>query len=187
MLSNSRGRWIPTIFLYSLLLAILPFEALAQIETLEDLYPFFPEENKTYSPRLNAETRLFTCGGEERLCCGPPASQRSAINPPYCDETLGCNVITNRCEKPCGKPGQVCCDGPDTVAPRTGYSPNSRLLKPMCEAAICDGASRRCVTNCGMNSGDSCCGPQPPLAVASCIIPSLVCVYYDTSLCLVFS
>ena len=126
------------------------------------------------------QDRLF-CGGEDQACCGPSPGRRSTLDPPFCNKTLGCNVTTNKCERPCGKVSQVCCDGPDTVAPRKGYSPNSPLLKPMCEASICDGATRRCVANCGMNAGDSCCRPQPPLAVATCINPSLICEYDDAS------
>ena len=124
---------------------------------------------------------VLPCGGQDQVCCGPPVSQRSNIYPPYCNKTLGCNVVTNKCERPCGKPGQVCCDGPDTVAPKEGYSPNSPLLGPMCVASICDGAKRRCVADCGMNAGDSCCRPNPPLAVASCINRSLECEFDDVS------
>lgn len=126
-------------------------------------------------------TSVLLCGGQDQACCGPPVSQRSHINPPYCNKTLGCNVVTNKCERPCGKPGQVCCDGPETVAPKEGYSPTSFGLKPMCEASMCDRAKRRCIANCGMNAGDSCCRPSASTAIASCINRSLECELDDGS------
>ncbi len=159
------------------------------IYSLIILWPLFVSSltgAQTKSPSSTIETEDFLfrgvlCGDEGHACCGPSPANRSELDPPFCNKTLGCNILTNRCESPCGQVGQVCCDGPDTDAPRKGLSPNSRLLKPMCEASVCDGTKRRCVTDCGMKAGEPCCGPQPPLAVASCINPSLTCHFDDVS------
>lgn len=130
--------------------------------------------------------RVF-CGTQGGRCCDVYRSPSGGvIGPSHCNEGLGCNVATNKCESPCGNPGQVCCDGPETVAPQGGalYRDSSGSFvsrKPMCEASSCDRTKRRCVTDCGKNAGDACCGPQPQLAVASCINPSLACQFADNT------
>ncbi len=128
------------------------------------------------------------CGGPGQTCCEPyRGSGGGVIGPSHCNEGLGCNVATDKCERPCGQSGQVCCDGPDTVAPqggpfRLGASGNFVLRLPMCQSSACDLTTRRCVADCGRSAGEACCGPQPSLAVASCLDPSLACNFSDTSL-----
>lgn len=121
-----------------------------------------------------------SCGGAGQICCEPYQGSRGVIGPSHCNEGLGCNVATNRCERPCGSAGQVCCDGPETWAAQGGplyLDSNGNLVirKPMCEASACDAATRRCAANCGLNAGDPCCGPQPHIGVGTCLNPALAC------------
>ncbi len=134
--------------------------------------------------RLWWQYYLF-CGDEGQVCCEPYQSSGGIIGPSHCNVGLGCNVVTNTCERPCGHPGQVCCDGPETWAAQGGpiyVEPSGNIVprKPMCQASVCD-TTRRCIANCGMNAGDPCCGPQPDLSVASCLNPSLACQFAEDS------
>ena len=129
----------------------------------------------------------FTCGIEGGLCCGPYRSPSGGvIGPSHCKAGLGCNTETMRCERPCGSSGEVCCDGPDTVASQARFWRNARgqfvPTKSMCENSACDATTRRCVGDCGQTAGAPCCGPQPSNATATCINPSTTCKFSDTTL-----
>jgi hypothetical protein len=137
----------------------------------------------------------FVCWGGDKgeVCCGPYRYAGGSCGTSHCNAGLGCNIATNTYEQPCGHPGEVCCDGPDTIgfqgpncASQSGRiyidsTGNVVLRKPMCQDSVCDMTTRRCVTNCGANAGEPCCGPQPYLAVASCTKPTLVCRFASYS------
>lgn len=147
------------------------------------------------SVAIRVTPRFFTnCGDRGEACCGPYRDASGPFGVSHCNMTLGCNVATNRCEQPCGHPGEVCCDGPDTWGfqgdTRSSASSryyrdaagNTSLRKSMCADSVCDMTARRCVADCGTDAGQPCCGPQPYLAVASCTKPTLVCRFASDSL-----
>lgn len=135
--------------------------------------------------RLSATASPFPpCGVEGQRCCVPLGAQ-AAAGLVKCGVGLGCNIVLNRCEQPCGSLAQVCCDGPDTFSPgwTVGGSPFSPkwtpLLKPMCRDLWCDPESHRCEA-CGQ-LGSPCCPPDPIIAVATCRGEGLECNYADES------
>lgn len=131
----------------------------------------------------------FLCGREGGTCCRPPSGSTASpeMGPLiHCNQGLGCDISINTCVSPCGSAGQVCCDGPETRAPKWTddgrvYVPAGRNVREMCQGSVCDPATRRCVDNCGMKAGDPCCGPQPGIGVASCLNPSLACQFPEGS------
>ena len=131
------------------------------------------------------EISQFFCGGLDRACCRPPAS---AVNPAVgplvaCNTGLGCDITTNTCVQPCGAAGQVCCDGPETRAPKWTadgriYSPNYFDMREMCLRGACDVKSHRCF-DCGTTDGGACCPPDAAQATARCLGRNLNCVFSD--------
>lgn len=129
------------------------------------------------------------CGKEGEACCRPPVGSSAAAFPwvVSCKGNLGCDVARNLCVKPCGETGQVCCDGPETTAPRWSpdgsvvESPNSRLLQPMCRSGACDRTTHVCRT-CGAFPGAECCAPDAQVGTAFCSGNNLQCAYRDESL-----
>ena len=128
-------------------------------------------------------TVFARCGDKGQSCCdqyrGPSGG---VIGPRHCNAGLGCNAATNRCESACGKAGNVCCDGPDTVvvsggvyqppnAPKGAFVPK----RAMCQASSCDRATNRCRADCGQRAGDACCPPQPTVGIATCQGAGLTC------------
>jgi hypothetical protein len=131
---------------------------------------------------------LARCGVVGQLCCQPSQSYLRGQGLYRCDKGLGCNVESGKCETACGGPGQPCCDGPETNAPRWTAggqvsSPTGPLLKSMCESGrTCSPQSLKCSTSqCGMQPGDACCLPDVRQATASCTGSRLYCQYTDTS------
>lgn len=124
------------------------------------------------------------CGLEGFGCCTPPAGVANPDGTPLvnCGHGLGCDLATATCVAACGGPGQACCDGPETRAPRwTGdgrlYVPTGALVQEMCRNSVCNTTTRLCEGNCGRNAGDACCAPQPGIAVATCLNPQLACAF----------
>jgi hypothetical protein len=123
----------------------------------------------------------FFCGREGSACCHAPESIRE-INGPlvHCNAGLGCDVVTDTCVSPCGAAGQVCCDGPDTNAPRWKDNgrvevPTGFLVRQMCLESVCNPIARRCMIGCGHEAGQACCPPQPAIGIATCIGTGLYC------------
>ncbi len=124
---------------------------------------------------VNSPFPLIACGALGKACCrAPTASQNVPAFGPLvsCQHGLGCDITTNRCVSTCGGPGQVCCDGPETRAPKWTpdgklYSPNSRNLREMCDAGVCDRQTHRCVT-CGTRDGGACCSSDAAQATPRC-------------------
>jgi hypothetical protein len=91
----------------------------------------------------------------------------------------------------CGMPGQPCCDGPETRAPKwtaSGaiYSPDYPGMKEMCQGS-CDRQSHRCIL-CGTQDGDPCCSPDAEQATARCFGQNLHCEFdplgfYESGTC----
>jgi hypothetical protein len=115
------------------------------------------------------------CGALGKDCCRAPAGSQniSAFGPLVsCQEGLGCDITTNKCVSPCGSPGQVCCDGPETRAPKWTpdgkiYSPNSWNMREMCNTGVCDKQTHRCIT-CGTQTGGPCCSSDAAQATTRC-------------------
>jgi hypothetical protein len=124
---------------------------------------------------VNNPFPLIACGALGKACCrAPTASQNVPAFGPLvsCQHGLGCDITTNRCVSTCGGPGQVCCDGPETRAPKWTpdgklYSPNPRNLREMCDAGVCDRQTHRCIT-CGTRDGGACCSSDAAQATARC-------------------
>jgi hypothetical protein len=120
---------------------------------------------------------LFMCGGTGQSCCPNLSRGGFPAGPPNCDSGLGCDISANRCVAACGEPGQPCCDGPHTVAPRGGASPSGPFrdrLKPMCLAGACSTATHRCKP-CGQIAGEFCCLPDAAIGVSTCPVKGLAC------------
>ena len=115
----------------------------------------------------------FFCGGLGNACCHAPKSSGNPADGPLvaCQEGLGCDIITNKCVQPCGVTGGVCCDGPETRAPKWTadgkvYSPNYFNMREMCDAGACSVQTHRC-SACGTTGGGACCGPDAAQATSS--------------------
>lgn len=139
--------------------------------------------------RFNGPDLLSRCGGPGERCCRPrgalsgSASSEQLVN---CKSGLGCDLVSETCQAPCGAAGQVCCDGPETRAPRWTsdgkvYVPTGPMVREMCADSACVPETRRCQANCGLRAEDACCGPQPGIAQASCLSPSLYCDFTPDS------
>jgi hypothetical protein len=124
---------------------------------------------------------LGFCGEQGEACCRPYMGSGGVIGPPHCNAGLGCKMDTHICQQPCGKSGEVCCDGPDTVASGSGAfykdsSGNFVQKRQMCDTSSrCDINTNICNSDCGQSVGSGCCAPQPSLGFPSCINPSLIC------------
>jgi hypothetical protein len=124
------------------------------------------------------------CGPEGNPCCkGPDTPLTLSEYGPlrHCNQGLGCDIVNDRCVKPCGGAGQVCCDSQQTRA--VIWDANGRISSPtspglldMCSGTSCDKASHRCVA-CGSVDGASCCPPSAQQATASCTAPGLECQF----------
>lgn len=134
----------------------------------------------------------FFCGETGQRCCkAAPTPGGAVIDSPHCSAGLGCDAATNRCVAPCGGDGQVCCDGPDTIAPRGGAHPTGPYCprgidtcakrKPMCNSGTCNNVSRRC-TSCGQSVNSACCLPDLQHALATCRGAALACQHSDVSM-----
>lgn len=143
--------------------------------------------------RLDRLNLFFRCGALGEDCCHAPIQNVSAFGPLVsCNEGLGCDIATNKCVSTCGGPGQVCCDGPETRAPKWTadgkiYSPNSFNMREMCNEGVCDKQTHRCIT-CGTKDGDPCCPPDAAQATARCFGASLSCEFdpqgfYESGIC----
>lgn len=129
------------------------------------------------------------CGASGNICCHAP---EIAYNPTYgplvyCDEGLGCDIITDQCVQPCGGAGQVCCDGSETRAlkwTREGrvYSPTGFELIEMCDKGACDITSHRCFS-CGATVGSACCPPDASQATQRCVGNNIMC-QFETGICI---
>lgn len=127
---------------------------------------------------------FFRCGALGETCCRAPlASQNVPAFGPLvgCQQGLGCDIATNKCVSNCGGAGQVCCDGPETRAPKWTadgkiYSPNYWNMREMCDKGACDRQTHRCFT-CGTQDGGPCCPPDAAQATARCIGDSLECEF----------
>ena len=116
-----------------------------------------------------------SCGALGKACCRAPAASQNvpAFGPLVsCQKGLGCDITTNKCVSTCGIPGQVCCDGPETRAPKWTadgriYSPNSRNMREMCDTGVCDKQTHRCIT-CGTQAGGPCCSSDAAQATTRC-------------------
>jgi hypothetical protein len=140
--------------------------------------------------------QLFArCGTLGKACCrAPDASQNPAAFGPLvsCKEGLGCDISSNTCVSPCGGTGQVCCDGPETRAPKWTvdgkiYSPDNWTMREMCDTGACDRQSHRCYT-CGSQDGGRCCPPDAAQATARCVGDFLECEWdpqglYESGTC----
>jgi hypothetical protein len=135
----------------------------------------------------------FACGALGKACCRAPRQNIPAFGPLVsCQQGLGCDITTNTCVSPCGGPGQVCCDGPETRAPKWTadgkiYSPNYWNMQEMCDKGACDRQSHRCFT-CGVQDGAPCCPPDAAQATARCMSAFLECEYdpwgfYESGIC----
>lgn len=129
---------------------------------------------------------FIKCGAAGEACCrAPAASQVPSLGPLVaCQVGLGCDIQTNTCVAPCGGTGQVCCDGPETRAPKWTadgkvYSPNTWDMQEMCRAGACDRQSHRCF-DCGTVDGQRCCPPDAAQATARCIGERLSCEFDPT-------
>lgn len=140
------------------------------------------------SDRLNRTPFFVRCGGIGEACCKPPggASTTPALGPLVaCAVGLGCDITTGRCVQPCGSAGQVCCDGPETRAPKwtsdgSPYSPNTWDMQEMCKTGACERTSHRCF-DCGTLDGQPCCPPDAAQATARCVgDPRLQCEFAPT-------
>lgn len=111
------------------------------------------------------------------LSCCPADSQ---VKTRHCDQSVGCNIISGKCE-PCGGLGQVCCDGPYTGFSGKDYS-NVLFDSPervescdsglRCDATLApDGVTwlgtRRCQP-CGTTQGGPCCAPDDRYGLGRC-------------------
>ena len=124
---------------------------------------------------------FLKCGAAGEACCRAPASSQVPSLGPLvaCNVGLGCDIQTNTCVSPCGGTGQVCCDGPETRAPKWTadgkvYSPNTWDMQEMCRAGACERQSHRCF-DCGTADGQPCCPPDAAQATARCIGDRLSC------------
>lgn len=135
----------------------------------------------------------FFCGALGQTCCRAPVQNVAAYGPLVsCQTGLGCDITTNTCVAACGNPGQVCCDGPETRAPKwtasgSVYSPNSWNMQEMCRQGACDRQSHRCFA-CGTVDGAACCPPDAAQATARCFGEYLECQFnpwgfYDSGTC----
>jgi hypothetical protein len=128
---------------------------------------------------------IHRCGGLGGPCCKAPFQNVAAFGPYVsCNEGLGCDISTGKCVAPCGGTGQVCCDGPETRAPRWTvdgrvYSPNYPGLREMCNQGGCDLQMHRCGIPCGTQDNDPCCPPDAKQATAHCVGPNLEC-HFDS-------
>lgn len=117
----------------------------------------------------------FPCGALGKACCrAPTASQNVPAFGPLvsCQQGLGCDITTNKCVSTCGSPGQVCCDGPETRAPKWTadgkiYSPNNWNMREMCDVGVCDKQTHRCIA-CGTRESGPCCSSDAAQATARC-------------------
>jgi hypothetical protein len=122
------------------------------------------------------------CGSLGKACCRAPIQDLAADGPLVsCDKGLGCDITTNRCVASCGQPGQVCCDGPETRAPKwtasgAVYSPNFWNMREMCQQGACDKQTHRCFV-CGTQDSSPCCPPDAAQATARCFGEKLYCQY----------
>lgn len=140
-----------------------------------------PLDQRVLRPR-DIVPLLVQCGGPRQVCCTPPRPiDFPATSGPLvtCNTGLGCDLASNTCVSPCGRAGQVCCDGPDTRAPQWTsdgrvYVPTG-LVREMCTGAVCDPQERRCKASCGLRKGQACCPPQPGIGVGTCQAPTLIC------------
>jgi len=139
------------------------------------MVPRFSAEASLYRTTVNYVVSLLPCDLPGRLCCAPDASVKTL----HCEGTVGCNVVTGRCES-CGGVGQVCCDGPFTDFSNksyTGISIDSTERFTSCDAGLrCDATStdginwfgaRRC-QQCGNREGGHCCAPDDRYAFGHC-------------------
>jgi len=141
------------------------------------MVPRFSAEASLYRTTVNYVVIPFQlrCDLPGRLCCAPDASVKTL----HCEGTVGCNVVTGRCES-CGGVGQVCCDGPFTDFSNksyTGISIDSTERFTSCDAGLrCDATStdginwvgtRRC-QQCGSREGGLCCAPDDHYAFGRC-------------------
>lgn len=122
------------------------------------------------------------CGALGESCCRAPIQNLAADGPLVsCNEGLGCDITTGKCVSACGRPGQVCCDGPETRAPKWTangevYSPNFWNMREMCDTGACDRQKHRCFA-CGTQDGAPCCPPDAAQATARCFGESLDCEF----------
>jgi hypothetical protein len=125
---------------------------------------------------------FFRCGALGEACCRAPFQNVPAFGPLVsCQQGLGCDITTDKCVSTCGGPGQVCCDGPETRAPKWTangkiYSPNYWNMREMCDQGACDRQTHRCFT-CGTQDGGPCCPPDAAQATARCIGRFLECEF----------
>jgi len=126
---------------------------------------------------------LRRCGGLGDPCCWAPFQNVPAFGPYVsCNEGLGCDISTGKCVAPCGGVRQVCCDGPETRAPKWTvdgkvYSPEYAGLREMCNQGGCDLQMHRCGIPCGTQDNDPCCPPDGKQASAHCVGLNLECVF----------
>lgn len=138
-----------------------------------------------YAVRFRDPGLFVSCGRLGGRCCRAPewAQNIPAFGPLVaCDTGLGCDITTNRCVSTCGQPGQPCCDGPETRAPKWTakgdvYSPNSPFMQEMCSQGACDRQSHRCFT-CGVQDDAPCCPPDAAQATARCRADNLYCEFH---------
>lgn len=133
------------------------------------------------SPRVS-----LACGAAGQSCCKPPIAVPASLGPIVaCKSGLGCDIANDVCVQPCGNAGQVCCDGPETRAPKWTadgkiYSPNWYSMQEMCRDGACDRQSHRCFS-CGTRDGESCCPPDAAQATARCFGRNMACEFSNAS------
>jgi hypothetical protein len=146
------------------------------------------------SPEIRPRLFPLSCNDLGNACCHP----LNGVGDPWCEVIGGgCDVVANRCVKPCGGPGQVCCDGSDTFASHAGASPEPGCLlvhgectsrTNMCLTGVCSIGTHRCGAACGQAIGAACCPPDAQLGVASCRAPRTYCKFsqdtYSDGVCL---
>jgi hypothetical protein len=161
--------WVVSFFL--LVLAACDKPSKSPLEHIETFRPY--------------PTAWFLCGDLGEARCHAPGGPviPSLGHLVACSEGLGCDVRTDTCVKPCGGTGQVCCDGPETRAPKWTadgrvFSPNYINMREMCDAGACDRQSHRC-ESCGTRDGAACCPPDQAQATAFYTDTHLECEYQE--------
>lgn len=154
-----------------------------------------PQSELQIAETYNVDMFFLRCGAQGEACCRAPAASQNvpAFGPLVaCNTGLGCDIVTNTCVSPCGGSGQVCCDGPETRAPKWTadgkvYSPNYWNMLEMCRNGACERQSHRCFS-CGTEDGQPCCPPDAAQATARCIGDNIECDFdprghYESGTC----
>jgi hypothetical protein len=146
------------------------------------ILPRFTAAASVISRTRIIDLQQYLCGALGQPCCRAPFQNVATDGPLVsCQQGLGCDIVTGTCVSPCGGTGQVCCDGPETRAPKWTadgkvYSPNRWDMREMCDKGACDKQTHRCFA-CGTQDGEPCCPPDVAQATARCIGDFLQCEF----------